>query len=77
MASFLHRFTEKAGEAGGVTPRTNFRDVNRRTPHMANIQWLGGAGVTTGYPNGTYRGNGTVTRQNMAAFLHRLDNKLK
>lgn len=50
-----------------------FRDVTASTPHADDIRWLGGSGVSTGYPDGTYRGMVSVYRQDMAAFLHRLD----
>lgn len=50
-----------------------FRDVTASTPHADDIRWLGGSGVSTGYSDGTYRGMVSVYRQDMAAFLHRLD----
>ncbi|PAU69218.1 1,4-beta-N-acetylmuramidase [Bifidobacterium italicum] len=80
MAAFLKRLADLAGKSGGVTPRTDFTDVHADTPHAAEIQWLGGARITDGYrnANGSWRFEGmtTVYRQDMAAFLHRLDNRL-
>lgn len=80
MAAFLKRLADKAGKSGGVTPRADFTDVNARTPHAAEIRWLGGARITEGYQNanGSWRFEGmtTVYRQDMAAFIHRLDNRL-
>ncbi|MEE1296744.1 MAG: S-layer homology domain-containing protein [Bifidobacterium sp.] len=80
MAAFLKRLADKAGKSGGVTPKTDFTDVNSRTPHVAEIQWLGGSSISTGYrnPNGSWRFEGmtSVYRQDMAAFLHRLDTLL-
>ena len=72
MAAFLHRLASKGGRGSDVRPR-GFRDVTDSTPHAGDIRWLGGSGVSTGYPDGTYRGMVSVYRQDMAAFLHRLD----
>ena len=55
MAAFLKRIADKAGKSGGVTPKA-FRDVNSSTPHAAEIRWLGGSGISTGFPDGTFRG---------------------
>lgn len=78
MAAFLKRLADKAGKADGVTPKTDFTDVTNRTPHVKEVQWLGGSGVSQGYrnANGTWRFEGMtpVYRQDMAAFIHRLDN---
>ena len=72
MAAFMHRLARLAGRGSNVSPKS-FRDVNASTPHADDIRWLGGSGVSTGYPDGTYRGMVSVYRQDMAAFLHRLD----
>ena len=39
----------------------------------ADIRLIAATGIVTGYPDGTYRGMVSVYRQDMAAFLHRLD----
>lgn len=49
-----------------------FRDVSAGHPFLAEIQWLATHGITTGYPDGTFRPRGTVTREAMAAFMYRL-----
>ncbi|RYQ10969.1 internalin [Bifidobacterium pseudolongum subsp. globosum] len=78
MAAFLKRLAAKAGKGGNVKPKTDFTDVFADTPHKAEIQWLGGSGISEGYrnANGTWRFEGmtSVYRQDMAAFIHRLDN---
>ncbi|RYQ45390.1 internalin [Bifidobacterium pseudolongum subsp. globosum] len=80
MAAFLKRLATKAGKGGNVKPKTDFTDVTAGTPHKAEIQWLGGSGISEGYrnANGTWRFEGmtSVYRQDMAAFIHRLDNLL-
>lgn len=81
MAAFLKRLADAAGKSGGVKPKTDFNDVRvGQTPHWAAIQWLGSSGISTGYrnANGSWRFEGmtSVYRQDMAAFIHRLDNRL-
>ena len=72
MAAFMRRLSRLASRGTDVVPK-QFRDVTASTPHADDIRWLGGSGVSTGYPDGTYRGMVSVYRQDMAAFLHRLD----
>ena len=80
MAAFLKRLAAKAGKDGGVKPKTDFTDVTAATPHRAEIQWLGGSGISQGYRNndGSWRFEGMtrVYRQDMAAFIHRLDTRI-
>ena len=77
MAAFLKRLADKAGKSGGVTPKTDFTDVTVNTPHKAEVEWLGGSGISEGYRNadGSWRFEGMtrVYRQDMAAFIHRLN----
>lgn len=78
MAAFLKRLAAKAGKGGNVKPKTDFTDVTAGTPHKAEIQWLGGSGISEGYKNANstwrFEGMTSVYRQDMAAFIHRLDN---
>jgi S-layer homology domain len=48
-----------------------FSDVPTDHPFFWDIQWLASTGITTGYEDGTFRPEEPVTRQAMAAFLHR------
>lgn len=48
-----------------------FSDVNG-SPFSTHIMWLAGEGISTGYPDGTFRPQAHVTRDAMAAFLYRL-----
>jgi hypothetical protein len=57
-----------AALAGG--PQT-FSDVNASHPFYGEIEWLAASGITTGYPDGTFRPGAPVTRQAMAAYLQR------
>lgn len=53
-----------------VTP--TFTDVGEGTEHREHIAWLAASGITTGYPDGTFRPLGAVERGAMAAFLFRM-----
>jgi hypothetical protein len=68
MAAFLHRLT--GASAPGDPP--SFRDVPPSHPFRIEVGWLASSGVTTGYDDGTFRPAAPVSRQAMAAFLHRL-----
>lgn len=80
MAAFIQRLAAKAGKASGVKPKTDFTDVNANTPHVKEVQWLGGSGIAQGYSNndGSWRFEGmtNVFRQDMAAFMHCLDDHM-
>jgi hypothetical protein len=49
-----------------------FRDVSPRHPFAAEIEWAVAEGISTGYPDATFRPDQAVSRQALAAFLHRL-----
>ena len=69
MAAFLHRI---AGEPVPQAPAP-FADVAAGHPFGVQIAWLAEVGVTTGYDDDTFRGTTAISRQAMAAFLHRFD----
>lgn len=75
MAAFLYRLAKLGGVDVDNGKSMNFSDVNGSTPHVKEIRWLGGSGISTGWrnPNGTYRyqGMSNTVRQDMSAFLHR------
>ena len=74
MAAFLHRL---AGAPPVTAPSTSpFADVAPGAPFYAEISWLASTGISTGteLPTGTvFRPASPVSRQAMAAFLHRFD----
>ncbi len=77
MAAFLNRLANNAGKpAGAGSP---FADVADATPHRAAVLWLASNEVSKGWaePDGTmtFRPYETVKRADMAAFLHRMDEK--
>ena len=74
MAAFLHRYAlNVAGTPGAGAGAAGFSDVTPGSPHADDVLWLAANGVTQGYPDGTFGGMRTVVRQDMAAFLHRMD----
>ncbi|GAA1337426.1 S8 family serine peptidase [Arthrobacter roseus] len=52
--------------------KLRFSDVPDSLKFSQNINWMADEGLTTGYPDGTYRPFGTVNRDAMAAFMYRL-----
>lgn len=80
MAAFLFRLAKLAGKGSASDdwqPTSEqlaaFSDVTTDTPHYREVAWLAAEGVSTGYADGTFRPRLSVVRQDMAAFLHRLD----
>jgi len=70
MAAFMYR---AAGEPPFVVPVVSmFSDVPVSHPFYEDIHWMALAGVTTGYPDGTFGPAIAVSRQSMAAFVARL-----
>jgi hypothetical protein len=70
MAAFLYRYS---GEPAFTPPTTpSFTDVATSHPFFEEIEWLASTGITTGYPDGTFRPGATITRQASAAFFYRL-----
>ncbi len=69
MAAFLYRL---AGEPAFTPPGApSFSDVGASHPFFTEIEWLASTGITGGFPDGTFRPGGEVSRQAMAAFLYR------
>jgi hypothetical protein len=69
LAAGLAGFGGSALAGGGPT----FSDVPPSHPFSDEIEWLADSGITTGYPDGTFRPGAPVTRQAMAAYLERVN----
>ncbi len=70
MAAFLYRFSgEPAFTPPAVSP---FTDITPQTQFYKEITWLAKRGITTGYPDGSFRPLDPINRDAMAAFLYRL-----
>ena len=74
MAAFMYRF---AGSPAFTPPGTSpFNDVATDSPFYAEIAWMADAAISTGYGDGGFHPTANVSRQAMAAFMHRLDGVL-
>ncbi|CAN7189421.1 S-layer homology domain-containing protein [Arthrobacter sp. LjRoot14] len=76
MAAFLYRYaTTLAGAPAYAAPPTApFTDVRPGDAFHREVSWAAAAGITTGYPDGTFRPRAAVSREATAAFLYRLTN---
>jgi uncharacterized protein (DUF1800 family) len=70
MAAFLHRLGDPDGVFEAPAEGT-FSDVTASHPFFADVEWMAWAGISTGNADGTYQPGAAVSRQAMAAFLHR------
>ncbi|MDO5534051.1 MAG: lamin tail domain-containing protein [Propionibacteriaceae bacterium] len=68
MAAFLYRLAGSPSVAGQTEP---FSDVRPGIEHYDAIVWAYNTGVTTGWPDGTFRPVDPIDRNAMMAFLYR------
>jgi hypothetical protein len=69
MSAFIYR---TVGELPFVPPgEPTFSDVSTSHPFFAEVEWMAAEEISEGYEDGTFRPSAPVTRQAMAAFLHR------
>lgn len=73
MAAFFHRFSNPGWRE--VPMRNVFTDVSPSTQFASDILWMSRSGITTGYPDGSYRPTAPVNRDAMAAFFYRYAQK--
>ncbi|MDO5662535.1 MAG: S-layer homology domain-containing protein, partial [Brachybacterium sp.] len=70
MAAFVYRY---AGSPEFAQPtQAPFRDVPANAKFAKEIAWAKEEGITTGWPNGTYRPKSPMNRDATAAFLYRM-----
>ena len=73
MAAFIYRL---AGSPAYTAPAvSHFTDVPVGAPFYKEVNWLFDKGITTGYPDHTFKPFGSVNRDAVAAFLYRLNGK--
>ncbi len=72
MATFLWRL---AGNPAPAVGGPVFDDVDPCSWYSTAVMWLAGEGITNGVAPGLYGPDEVVTRAQMAAFLHRYDNR--
>ncbi len=70
VASFLWKFQGRPPVPVGSP---SFRDVPSGHPFRDAVRWMAGTRITTGYADNTFHPAENLSRQAMAAFLHRLD----
>jgi hypothetical protein len=71
LTAMLYRLEGAPAFEAPDTP--SFTDVPVTHPFFDEIEWLAAMGVISGYSDGTFRPSVPVSRQGLAAFLHRLD----
>ncbi|HEU5007548.1 MAG TPA: S-layer homology domain-containing protein [Jatrophihabitantaceae bacterium] len=71
MAAFLYRM-QNPGKADPTCTSAPFTDVAVASTFCGDITWLKAQAISTGYTDGTFGPARAVSRQAMAAFLHRL-----
>ncbi len=70
MAAFLYRLS--GSPEFEIPGQSRFSDVNPGDPFYTEIAWLTATGITTGWDDGTFRPAAPITRDAMAAYVHRL-----
>ena len=80
MAAFLFRLAQLNGRGGATNEwqptaeqKDAFPDVTEETPHAREVMWLAANEVSLGFPDKTFRPMLPVVRQDMAAFLYRMN----
>lgn len=73
MAAFFYRMAGSPSFTAPATP--TFKDVPKSHPFYKEIEWMAARGITTGYPDGTFRPSATTNRDAMAAFFYRYAGK--
>lgn len=71
LGALLLATTLLGAAAAGAGVSQTFSDVSPSHPFSAEIEQFASAGISTGFPDGTYRPSQPVSRQAMAAFLAR------
>ena len=76
MAEFLYRMA--GSPKADASKAIGFADVDADTPHREAVLWMAAEGISTGWGEGSsreFRPYAQVARCDMAAFLHRMDEK--
>ena len=63
--------------AGAVWASHQFPDVPTSSQFHGDIDWLVDNGIANGYADGTFKPTAPVSRQAMAAFLHRYNGEIE
>ncbi|MFC7457015.1 5'-nucleotidase C-terminal domain-containing protein [Brachybacterium sp. GCM10030267] len=71
MAAFVYRYAGSPEVEAPTSPV--FSDVPASTMYAKEIAWMESEGITTGWPDGTYRPLNPTNRDATAAFLYRMN----
>jgi hypothetical protein len=74
VAAYLYRYAHDGADAGACSGAGPFPDVAASSAFCGDIAWMVNAQpveIATGYGDGTFRPGDPVSRQAMAAYLHR------
>lgn len=74
LAAFIYRM--EGSPEFKAPEKSPFTDVRPEEPFYKEICWLASKGITTGYKDGSFKPWNYITRDAMAAFLHRYDSKV-
>ncbi len=66
IVTILHRLDGKP-----VAPASNFTDVEQNQYYTEAVAWASANGIVSGYGNGNFGPNDTITREQMASILYR------
>lgn len=69
IAAFLYRLADEPAFVPPAAP--TFWDVPTTAPFFTEVEWMASTGITTGWPDGSFRPTAPVERQAVAAFLYR------
>ncbi|MFW0120379.1 S-layer homology domain-containing protein [Rothia sp. P5764] len=69
IAAFFYRYAGSPAFTAPVSP--SFKDVPTSHPFYKEIEWFKAQGLTTGWPDGTFRPSAGVERGAVAAFFYR------
>ena len=70
MAAFLYRFNASPDFTAPTT--SPFRDVTTGQQFYKEMAWLSDKGISTGWPDGTYRPVTPINRDAMIAYIYRM-----
>jgi hypothetical protein len=69
LSAFLYRV---AGRPAYTAPKVSrFKDVSTKHPLYKEIHWAAAKGLSTGWPDKTYRPSGVITRDALAVYMYR------
>ena len=79
LAAFLYRLAGEPAYKPTSAEKRYYSDISSSSPHANEIWWMASVGISKGFEesngNHAFHPDENVTRADMAAFLHRMDEK--